>query len=171
MWTCPTCKEKIEDTFDACWNCSSSTEANAKLQSPTGVEATANMLSLQEDESAGKIKELGVFAIGIGMIFGALILYVNQIAPARRPVNQLFIPLAIPATFVVAGILTLLVRRKPIIILTTSLVIIGFAVDLLLALNLVKALISVAASLLVLKTARLALLESKLNLANKNKTQ
>lgn len=117
--------------------------------------------------AVGKTKELGVFGIGIGVIFGALMLYANHISSAKRPIEELSLPLAIPASFIVAGFLTMLLRLKPIIILTTGLAIIGFAADLFLSFNPIKALISGAVVLLVLKTARLALIETELNSSSK----
>jgi nitrate reductase NapE component len=33
MWTCPKCKEQIEDQFDACWNCAG--EVQRAASAPT----------------------------------------------------------------------------------------------------------------------------------------
>ena len=158
MWTCPTCKEEIEDAFDACWNCGTDTEGQKDPDFHTEKFA-AKASGAEQPAFVGKTKELGIFTIGIGLIFGALILYLDDTPPSRSSNSQLIFMMAIPAAFVIAGVLTLVLRKKPIVILSAALVVIGFTIDLLLAINPVKAVFCGGVALLVISTAKQALRE------------
>lgn len=159
MWKCLNCEELLEDTFDVCWNCGADPDGNINPEFPTDEPNKPAASSSQPQPIKGKTKELGIFAIGLGIICGALVLYMNHIFSAGESDNQLVVALAIPAAFIAAGILTLLVRIKPMVIFTTSLIVVGFAIDLLLEFNSIKLLMTSAVIFLVLKTSGQALKE------------
>ncbi len=110
-----------------------------------------------------KIQELSIFTIGIGIILALLALWLTfalqQIPEQERSPLFLIVPLAIAVTYVVLGFLVLKFKSSGIIILTMILVAAGFAIDLIIGFNIVKAVIDVVVISMIVKTGRKALAE------------
>ena len=77
----------------------------------------------------------------------------------QRSQLLLIVPLVIAATYVVLGFLVRKLKSPGIIILTMILVAAGFAIDLIIGFNVVKAVIDVLVISMIVKTGREALTE------------
>ena len=110
-----------------------------------------------------KAQELSIFTIGIGIILAVLTLWLTfalQPTPGQqRSQLLLIVPLVIAATYVVLGFLVRKLKSPGIIILTMILVAAGFAIDLIIGFNVVKAVIDVLVISMIVKTGREALTE------------
>lgn len=103
-----------------------------------------------------KTRELGVFTIGIGIIFGALTVYVAMISqsPSGNATAFAVVVGLIPSSiFVLAGIYLLVIRSKMSVKFTKWIVTLAFVADALLSLNPIKWVVSAACLYLVWKTA------------------
>lgn len=111
----------------------------------------------------GKIKSLGILAIGSGLLMSLLSLGFRLFFQPllSGPAPELWIPLTIASLFAISGILTLRWRGKPIVLVTAFVVVIGFAVDLFIGFNPLKAILFASAALMVINTATLALSEAE----------
>jgi hypothetical protein len=110
-----------------------------------------------------KVQELGIFAIGIGILLAALLLwlmYATSPQPGRER-SSVFpaVTLSICAICVVLGVLTLRLKSRLIIQLTVAVLILGFIAELLISFNVIKAIISACVIWLIIKTGREALKE------------
>jgi len=83
----------------------------------------------------------------------------------QRSILLIAVPLAISVVFIALGILTRKLKTPAIITATMVVIVVGFALDLLIAFNVVKAIIDVAVIALVIKTGKEALEEAKPTLA------
>jgi hypothetical protein len=54
MWTCPKCRESIEDQFDSCWNCGGAAPASTLVEEQC--EAAAEATKPPEQQYAGAAK-------------------------------------------------------------------------------------------------------------------
>ena len=110
-----------------------------------------------------KAQELSIFTIGLGIILAVLTLWLTfalQPTPGQqRSQLLLIVPLVIAATYVVLGFLVRKLKSPGIIILTMILVAAGFAIDLIIGFNVVKAAIDVLVISMIVKTGREALTE------------
>lgn len=110
-----------------------------------------------------KAQELSIFTIGLGIILAVLTLWLTfalQPTPGQqRSQLLLIVPLVIAATYVVLGFLVRKLKSPGIIILTMILVAAGFAIDLIIGFNVVKAVIDVLVISMIVKTGREALTE------------
>ena len=110
-----------------------------------------------------KAQELSIFTIGLGIILAVLTLWLTfalQPTPGQqRSQLLLIVPLVIAATYVVLGFLVRKLKLPGIIILTMILVAAGFAIDLIIGFNVVKAVIDVLVISMIVKTGREALTE------------
>lgn len=108
-----------------------------------------------------KVDELGIFAIGLGIITGALELWLSYATPRAGGVDRsVGVSLLGSAVYVVLGILTYFINGSSAIIVTTvALVVVGFLASLLINFSVVNAIVSVVVVLLVVKTGYDALKE------------
>ncbi len=110
-----------------------------------------------------KVNDLGIFAIGIGLIGAAMSIWTYVLAQRDPTIDLspsvLAVPLGICATFVVLGILTLTLKSRPVIMATMGLLVLGLVADLLLSLNVGKLVISGLIIWLVVKTGNEAMQE------------
>lgn len=107
-----------------------------------------------------KSRELGVFTVGIGIIFSAIVLYGLFITPLRGQEGVIlkFVPFLIPgAILVLAGVCLLAIPSKTTVKVATGIVTFAFVADALLVFNPIKWIISAACVYLVWKTARQSL--------------
>jgi hypothetical protein len=106
-----------------------------------------------------KRRELGVFTIGIAIIFGGLAVYVAMISDGRGQQAPLAIAiLLIPSlVLVLAGICVLVMRSALAVRMTAVIVTLTFLADAVMSLNPIKWLVSAACLYLVWKTARQAI--------------
>ena len=108
-----------------------------------------------------KVKELGIFTVGIGILLAILTLWLSlmlQPAPGQpRSAALVAVPVAISVIYIVLGALTLRFKSRAIIQVTIGLVVLGFLLDLLIGFNVVKAVISGLIIALIVKTGREAL--------------
>ncbi len=110
----------------------------------------------------GKIRELAIYAIGLGVLLALITWLIAKSLPQAGPDGmRLWIPLTIAGSFILSGILTMAWRTKPIIIVTAYVVALGFAVDLYLGFAPLKAVLSCAAALLIINTATTAMCEAE----------
>lgn len=104
-----------------------------------------------------KVTELGVFAIGIGVLIAVVVLVVaNSVLPPQPPMSgpQLVLPLGICGAFIVLGALTLILKNRVIILITVALLVLGLVLDLAIGFNPIKLLISGAIIWLIIKTGK-----------------
>lgn len=110
-----------------------------------------------------KVQELSIFTIGIGIILAVLTLWLTfalQPTPGQeRSPLLLVVPLAIAVTYVVLGLLIRKFKSSSIIILTMIFVAAGFAIDIIIGFNIVKAVIDVLVISMIAKTGWEALTE------------
>jgi hypothetical protein len=88
MWTCPQCKERIEDQFDSCWQCAGEAQEAVSPLSPA-----ANSQSAISKPKKICRSLLGSMCIG----FVALVLVAQELATGRldKPHVQLLFPYAL----------------------------------------------------------------------------
>ncbi len=103
-----------------------------------------------------KTDELGIFTIGIGIVFAALSLWLTftlRPNPGRQQsLLAVVVTLAICAIYVVLGILTRRTKSAGQIQLTVAFVVLGFLVDLALGFSILKLFISGFVIFLIVKT-------------------
>ena len=117
----------------------------------------------------GKIKELSIFTIGLGVILAVLTSWLSY---AMQPVTgqgrsalTLLVPLGISMLFIILGVLTRCIGTPLIVKITMATVTVGFGLDLLLGFNVIKAIIVCVIIGLVFKTGRQALIEARAKVA------
>ncbi len=118
-----------------------------------------------------KTRELGVFTIGIGLIFAALTAYVviTSQEPRQTVVAVALIVGMIPSAILILAGLCALVLRTPLAVrLTAGVVTLAFIADAILNLNPIRLIVSAACLYLVWRTAgqAIAQLNSGGNIAN-----
>ncbi len=118
----------------------------------------------------GKIRELGIFTVGIGVILALLTFWISfamSSAPGRQiSMVSMAEPLTISVIYIVCGILTMQLKTRPIILTTIVLVTLGFALELLIRFDSIKAVISLLAIGLIVKTGGEALKEAGIQKLN-----
>lgn len=109
-----------------------------------------------------KISDLGVFAMGFGVLFAALTLYLRfMLADSRNGASSrpLFVVLAPVAVLFVSGLLTYTLRNAATIVFTMIAVTLLFAGDALLSLHPIKLVVAAGCIGLVVSTGFQALKE------------
>ena len=114
-------------------------------------------------KTQGKVRELGIFTIGIGVIIAVVTLWLTfALQPTSGEQGSpllVVVPLVSSGVYVLLGFLVRKLRTSGTIILTLVLVAAGFVIDLAIGANIVKGTIDAVIILLVTKTGRAAIKE------------
>ena len=70
MWSCPKCGERHEDGLAVCWNCG--TAADGTEDPDFGADAPPARRAADRPART-KVAELGIFAVGLGVIYTAFV--------------------------------------------------------------------------------------------------
>jgi hypothetical protein len=139
---------------------------SAEGQSATEVaveQARGEQSALQGRPARSKVRELGIFTAGIGIIVGTLCFWAFFILePPPGKSNSLTVfafPLSLSVLYIVLGVLNLMVRNRALIGYTICLVVIGFLIEMLIDFNIIKAVISAIIIWLIIKNGGEALAE------------
>lgn len=136
---------------------------NTNRQPGTTADGLPSIATNVEVRKTGKIRELGIFTVGVGIIVAALTLYITFIigpgpGVAVSPI-ALVLPLSMSVVYIVLGILTQRSANPTIIQVTMALVTLGFVFDLVVGFHIIKAVITGAVIGLIIKTGLEALKE------------
>lgn len=117
------------------------------------------------DRRTKNIRDLSTFTIGIGILMAVLTLwltYAMQPSAGQQPSLLLVVvPLVISVVYIILGVLVRRLKSPGVVIATMLLVAAGFAIDLVIAFNIVKAAIDILIIFMIVKTGRSALVEIK----------
>jgi hypothetical protein len=113
---------------------------------------------LNNRDKSTKINELGVFTIGIGVLIAALAIWFwFMLDPPRgkvRDFKTVAIPVAFGAVYILLGLLTLKLRSRMIIQITSGLVTVGLLLELINSFHIGKLILSGIAIWLINTTAK-----------------
>ncbi len=118
---------------------------------------------LEGRNAQSKVRELGIFTTGIGIILGALCfwLYFVLSPPPGQSKSLTFyaFPLSLSILYIGLGALNLAVQSRAVIACTIVVVVIGFLIEMLIGFSIIKAVISALVIWLIVKNGSEAMAE------------